>query len=198
MYFYAMKKYLLLFGSILLLAVSCKSKKAAENESFFPVLSFLKSQVAHIDTTIYPLMKIVTVDSVSDTSYIKREEFNTYANDFLSIPDISSDKLKNEYTESKMFEETLKRAIIDYTPKNNSTAEIRREEVMIAPGSETSNEVQSIIIDRVINKGDSTVQKKMLWQVNKRFQIVTIVQKPAQPDKISTTQIIWNDFPSTQ
>jgi hypothetical protein len=188
-------KRIVLFLYILLIVVSCRQKKspAAENTAFFPVLSFLKSQAAEVDTSVYPLLKIVTIDSTSDSSYIKREEFKHYASDFLSLPDIGSKELKNQYTETKLFDETLGRVVLDYTPKN-SEAEIRREEVMIIPDAETGDKVQSVIIDRLVNSNDSTVQKRMFWQVAKRFQIVNIVQKNNQPDKVVTTEIVWNDF----
>ena len=177
--------------------IGCKEKKGdkEKEEAFFPVLSFLKSQVKNIDTSVYPLMKIVTIDSVSDTAYIKREDFHSYANDFISIPDISSGKLKDQYVETKLYEEALKQAVLDYTAKNPN-AEIRREEVMLVPDENTGGHVKSIFISRWINSPDSTVQKNMYWQVDKRFQIVTIIQKKDQPDKIKTVQIIWNDFPA--
>lgn len=177
-----------------ILIAGCNHKnKEEENNNFFPVLSFLKSQVKDIDTSVYPLMKIVTVDSVSDTSYIKREQFRAYANDFLSIPDISSKDLKDEYTETKLYDETLGRAVFTYLPKKPE-APIRREEVMIEPDNQTGGKVKSIFISRLINNKDSTVEKKMYWQVDKRFQIATIVQKPNEAEKVQVLQIIWNDF----
>ena len=175
----------------------CKQKGSDKEKEgdFFPVASFLQSQVKDIDTSVYPLMKIITVDSVSDTAYIKREEFRNYANDFITIPDISTGKLKDQYTETKLYDETLKQAILDYTAKD-ANAEIRREEVMLVPDENTGGHVKSIFISRLVNSNDSTVQKNMYWQVNKRFQIVTITQKSNQPDKIKTVQVIWNDFPT--
>jgi len=194
-----MKKILFVLGISAFITASCKHKKAGQEESngFFPVLSFLQGQVKDIDTSVYPLLKIVTIDSTSDSSFIKRTEFRQYANDFLSIPDISSEKLKDDYTESKLYDETLGRAVIDYSPKSPD-AEIRREEVMIVPDEQTGGRVTSIFINRRINTSDSTIEKKMYWQVNKRFQIVTIIQKRDQPDQIKTVQIVWNDFSANQ
>lgn len=195
--FLRMNKIGLVICTGIIILYGCKQKGGDKEKEgdFFPVLSFLRSQVKHIDTSVYPLLKIVTVDSVSDTAYIKREEFRTYASDFITIPDISSDKLKDQYTETKLYDETLKQAVLDYTA-NNAKAEIRREEVMLVPDENTGGHVKSIYISRWINSADSTVQKNMYWQVNKRFQIVTITQKNNQPDKIKTVQVIWNDFPA--
>ena len=90
--------------------LSCKNKKANNEEhdtepSFFPVASFIKSQVVHVDSSVYRIIKIDRKDSTADTTFLKREEFREAAKDFLSIPDISSDRLKEEYTETKLFDE---------------------------------------------------------------------------------------------
>lgn len=190
-----MKNVVLTCCTILCISIGCKQKDK-EEVTFFPVLDFLQGQVADIDSSVYPLMKIVTVNNTSDTSFIKKDEFKTYARQFTTLPDISSEQLKEEYTATEMFDETIGRVVLNYTPKNTA-AEIRRQEVQIAP-DQAGDKVKAIIIDRLTSKGDSTVQQRMFWQVDKRFQIVTIVQKIKQPDKITTTQIIWNDFPATQ
>ena len=44
--------------------ISCKGKKNEPKEKFFPVLSYLKSQVADIDTSLYSIRKVIYVDSV--------------------------------------------------------------------------------------------------------------------------------------
>jgi hypothetical protein len=99
--------------------LSCRNKnEVGENKSFFPVLSFIKSQVAEIDTSVYAIFKIVTVDSLSDTVYIKREEFRQYANDFLNMPDISTKKWNDDYLETKLYDEDLKMVILNYMPKD--------------------------------------------------------------------------------
>jgi hypothetical protein len=175
-------------------ALSCKSKKENENnKSFFPVLSFIKSQVAEVDTSVYPILKIVTVNSSPDTVYIKREEFRQYANDFLTMPDISAKKWNDDYQETKLYDEDLKRVILNYMPKDVNQ-EIRRQEVMIEPGQQSEDKVRTIIIERVVTNEDSTIQKKMLWQVDKHFQVVTVTTKKNQPEKIEKLKVIWNKF----
>ena len=187
-----MNKCLLLLIAISVL--SCKSKKQnEENKSFFPVLSFIKSQVAEVDTSVYPIFKIVTVDSLSDTVYIRREEFRQYANDFLTMPDISAKKWNDDYQETKLYDEDLKRVILNYMPKDVNQ-EIRRQEVMIEPGQQSEDKVRTIIIERVVTNEDSTIQKNMLWQVDKHFQVVTVTTKKNQPEKIEKLKVIWNKF----
>ena len=119
----------------ILLVLSCKNKKTdeeKENQAFFPVLSFIKSQVAHVDTSVFRIIKIVQKDSTSDTIYLKREEFREAAKDFLIMPDIASDELKDDYTETKLFVQDLKQVALSYMPKEPNK-EISRQEVMIKP-----------------------------------------------------------------
>src|SRR6187399_2070762 len=91
-------------GVLTLILFACKQKKTEDkNESFFPALSFLQSQVADIDTSLYSIKKIVYIDSLhSDTSWVNREEFRGLAKDFLAIPDIARKKYKKLYAEEKL------------------------------------------------------------------------------------------------
>ncbi len=179
---------LLVFSFI---ACKQKGKNNKPDEEFFPVLSILKSQVAHIDTSLYRIIKIVTIDSVSDTTYIRREEFRGLANDFLESADLTEKKYKKLYTESKFFDESLNRVIITYTP-NKEDLEIKREELHIIPDLSTGDKIKTIIIDKFVPAKDSAIQKRLLWEVDERFQIVTTIQKSNKPDVTQTLKVIWS------
>jgi len=186
-----MKKLTLLSVLILIILLySCKSKETKKEEGFFPVLSFLKSQVAHVDTSLFQIIKLVKVDSIWDTSYIKREEFRTYAKDFLSLPDLADKGLSGKYEESKFFDASLNRAIITYIPRDKS-AEIQREEITIEPDAGNGDKVKNIIIDKLVSSKDSSVTKRMLWNVGESFQITSIIQKPGHEDSMQTIKIEW-------
>jgi hypothetical protein len=192
-----MKKPFFFFWIATLFLISCKNKKAESNEgasgAYFPVLSYIKSQVARVDTSMYRIIKVIEKDSVTrDTIYLRREEFKQAAEDFLSIPDISSGDLKDEYTESKNYDQDLELVALNYMPKDPDQ-EITRQEVMIKPSNE-GDKVQSIFINRNINAEDSTVQKILFWEVDKKFKVVTLIQKPNASEKKITEEVIWNDF----
>jgi hypothetical protein len=187
--------YKLLFASLLgcTLVYSCKSKKEGEEPTnYFPVLSFLKSQVTNVDTSLYQIIKIQKENGHSDTVFLKREEFKTYAKDFISIPDISSDDLKDDYTETKLYDDAINRVVLSYTPKEGEDG-IQRQDVTISPSGDSSK-VETIYIDWLIDKGDSIVQKKMFWEMNKRFQIITSISKPGQTERLKTILVSWNQF----
>lgn len=191
-----MKKsfFFLVIGCLLLVSCNNKKNNRKENSSFFPVLSFIKSQVAHVDTSVYRIIKIVKKDSTADTSYLKREEFRDAAKDFLTIPDIGSDDLIDEYTETELFVEDLNQVALNYMPKEPNK-EITRQEVLIKPGSD-GDKVQSIFINRIINNKNASIQKILFWEVDKQFRIITLTQSPDSPETKETVEVKWNDFSS--
>jgi hypothetical protein len=169
---------------------SCKSKEEKKEEGFFPVLSFIKSEVAHIDTSLFQIIKLVSRDSTWDTIYIKREEFRANASDFLGIPDLTDKAYADKYEESKFFDASLNRAIMTYTPKDKN-AEIQREEVTIEPGQGEADKVKNIIVDKLVVTKDSSVTKRMLWNVGESFQVTSIIQKSGQEDATQTIKVTW-------
>jgi hypothetical protein len=179
---------------LLLSMAGCKGKKKDKDAAFFPVLSFIKSQVADIDTSVYSIRKLDFIDtSRTDTSYIPREQFREVANEFLSIPDLSSATYEDRYTEKEQFDQTTNRVIISYTPNKPEKEEIQGQEVLIKPDVAAGDKVTNIIINRVMNSKDSSVQKRLMWIVDKSFQVTTIKQLPGQPETTSTYKVIWSD-----
>lgn len=191
-----MKKIFFYFLISTLFIVSCKNNKSNEEKEsvFFPALSFIKSQVAHVDTSLYRIIKIVKKDSIADTTYLEREEFREAAKDFLSIPDIGSDDLKDDYTETKLFVQDLDQVALNYMPKEPNK-EITRQEVMIKAGPD-GDKVQTIFINRIINNKNGSTQKILFWEVDKQFRIITLTQPPDSPETKETIEVKWNDFSS--
>lgn len=182
--------YLILLSTLFL--TSCKQKQ--EDKKFISIVSLIKKQVAHVDTSLYPIMKINIIDSLtSDTTYIPREEFAEAAKDFLTIPDLSNQKVaRNFKEETPRFDELLNRVIITYTPINPDKEETKKQEMLVTPGA-AGDKVNNIIVIREITNRDSFLQKKMLWQMDKYFQIVTTSQKKGTPEVTSILKVSWNE-----
>ena len=187
-------RFTLLFSLLLFLTNHCKQKEEKKDEErFFPVLPIIKSQVAQVDTSLYSIRKITYVDSTrSDTVFYPREQFRELAMDFLTLPDISDSKYKNRFKEERQFDETLDRAIFRYLPVHPENEEIQRQQLLIRPGP-PKDKITSIIIDYLISNKDSAVQKNMLWQIDKSFQVTTIRQLPGQKETTSTYKVVWNE-----
>jgi len=146
-----------------------------------------------VDTSLYSIRKITYVDSTrTDTVFYRREQFRELAMDFLTLPDISDSKYKDRFREERQFDETLNRAIFRYLPINPEKEEIQRQQLLIRPGP-PEDKITSIIIDYLISNKDSSVQKNMLWQVDKSFQVTTIRQLPGQMETTTTYKVVWNE-----
>ena len=188
-----MTSFKLLILIVLLMPSACRQKEKNNKEKFFPVVSFIQSQVAAIDTSLYSIKKITSVDSLkADTVYIPREQFRDAASDFLSIPDLASPKYDTRYTEEKMFDETMNRVMLTYTPLKPEKEEIQRQEVLIKPDP-SGDKITNIIVNRIVNTKDSLVQKRLLWKVDESFQVITTKQLKGQPETTSTVKVIWNE-----
>ena len=189
-----MKKYNVFLLSVMLVIAACHTKKKVPEKKFISVLSLIQSQVAQIDTSLYSIIKIINTDSLpGDTTYIPREEFRATAKDFLSIPDLSDKKVAERYKVETLFDKTINRVIITYTPENPDKEEVKKQELLVTPSVANGDVVNDIIINQVISNRDSFMQKNMLWQMDKSFQVATTIQKPGKPEKTTTVKVTWNE-----
>ncbi|MDP4261093.1 MAG: hypothetical protein Q8941_01065 [Bacteroidota bacterium] len=178
---------------ILSLFITCKQKKneKAEKGSFIPVTSIIKAQLNHIDTSFYSISKVTYIDSShSDTTYIKREDIRNLAADFLAIPDLS----KTEYTEENIPGPLDYQTTITYKPIAPDKGDVQRVDLVIGPDNAAAGngQIQSIFIQQSFTNKDSSVVKKMLWQVNRSFQVTITRQLPGGKETYSTYKVIWN------
>lgn len=187
-----MKSNFVRFGIICLLpALAIAGCKSKEENKLWPVLSYLHSEAAAMDSSLANIRKVVIhEDGSSDTSFIHRDDFKKEAADFLTLPDISSSKFSGDYKEEEIMDEGIQRFIIRQTPVKPGKQLIQSQEVLIKPSLE-GDQVKTVIISTNEDIKDSSVQKKMIWSVGSRFQVTTISQKKQEPEKVATYKIIW-------
>lgn len=189
-----MKKVVFVLSILMSSTFSCKEKPKEEEKKFISVLSLIEKQAAHIDTSLYPITKFVYTDSSHiDTFYIKREDFRAAAKDFLDIPDLSLPKVAKKYKEETMYDEMLNRVTITYSPIKDEEVEIKQQQLQVIPNIATGDQVNNIFIIKVINNRDGFLEKKMLWRMDKSFQVVTTTQEPGKPPVTITTKVTWNE-----
>ncbi len=185
-----MKK-LLACLTLLILIVSCKSKKkTGEEKNFFATLKFLQGQVRELETGNHSLTKIETADGHSDTAAITKSQLAAYTNDFVSLPDIGSEEHRDNYQETSTYDESMNNAFMTYTT-NDSTETVRSESVLLQPENGDTRP-STVLINTIENAGDSSVVKDMTWHVGKRFQVVTKTSRSGQPERIRTVIIKWD------
>jgi hypothetical protein len=186
---------LLLF---ILLLVSCNpdEKENKNSKKLISVTSIIEGQVAHVDTSLYSIVKVEYVDTNRyDTSYIPREKFREIAKDFLSIPNLDDPKVAKQFKEEgeARYDEMLNRVILTYVPVNPDKNEIKKQEIHVLPGQGTADKVTNILVTREIVNRDSVLRQDLIWRMDKSFQVTTIIQKSGQPEVTRVTRVTWND-----
>ncbi|MDQ3278515.1 MAG: hypothetical protein M3Q06_09320 [Bacteroidota bacterium] len=176
----------------------CKEKtKKAEvpSEQFFPVTAYIKGELAKLDTSLATFYKIETTEGKSDTVVISNAEVKRYARDFATLPDISTDDIRNDYQVTHEYDDILNAFVFMFTTREDHP--VKREDVVLdpAPNAQGKNDIQSIFVELWQNDGDTLVRKNMLWEAGKNFQVTT-VSEAGQTQKTKKLQVVWNGFES--
>lgn len=188
-----MKKILVLLTLFVAVLYSCKQDKKPAGKPFISVPSIIRAQVKQIDTSLFVIRKIVTVDSTSDTSYVRREDFAAEAKDFLELPDLADPKIGKDFKQdSVIYEEMLNLVILTYRPRKKESL-IQKEEVLITPSLIEGDHFHSIMVSTFSQDRNGSIQKEMLWSIDKSFQVVTTTQSPGQPEKTTIVKLTWNE-----
>jgi hypothetical protein len=199
-YFYSMNKKILFIVLIISALISCKKKKtggdAVGEKSYIDVVSIIKSEVKHVDTSLYNIVKLVSTDTLdTDTTYIKREDFEKEVSMFLALPNLSNQDVANDFKDESRFDTLTQRAFISYFPKEEDN-EIKKIEVIAKLDeidSKGNNKVTNIIAEKRKTDRNGSSVYKMYWNANRNFSIIHFVNLPGQPEKITTTKVTWND-----
>lgn len=182
----------------ILFLLTCKNEeKPPEKSGFISVRSLIEDQVAHVDTSLYSIIRVTTLDSNHyDTAYIPRERFRQEAKEFLAIPDLADPKVAARYREEPaQYDEQLNRVIITYKPIDIKNDEYKKQELLVTPASATGDKVNNVLISREISNRDSFLRQEMLWIMDRSFQVITTKQKKGSPEQTTVTRVIWNKDP---
>ena len=171
---------------------SCKHKKKEwrDTSQYFPTLSFLQGQVKQLENSFYSFTSVTTVTDHHDTVFLKREQVRAMAADFLDIPNFSDTTQASNYIESDLFDTLLDRGVYTYLA-DDADLEMQRQDVNVTNPGTGQSEVKTIYIEKIIDKGDSVVEKKMIWEVGQYFNIRTIVRKKDQPEAVRNLKVYW-------
>lgn len=185
--------FLLVFlSAITLLSMQSCADSTKKESSLFPIQDFLLGQVASADSSLLPIRMIHFInDSTSDTLFIPREEFRSSAREFLELPDLASREYADRFQESSNFDPDLERLLIHQTPVDPSKELVQRQELIVDPKASGSR-IEKVIIQTAFVSKDSSVEKRMIWNTDRSFQVTNIRQRPGNPETISTYRVEWN------
>lgn len=174
---------------------ACKSTAKEPAPSYISIRSLILNDVADVDTSLYPIVKLTRTDSLpADTQFVHRDQFRQAAADFLDIPDLSDPAVARRFTpDSARYDEQLGKVILTYRATQPEKEETRLQEILIQPDPANGDKVTSIYIEREISNRDSLWKRKLLWKVNKSFQVVSVKQYPGKPEITTITRVRWNE-----
>lgn len=188
-----MKNYLIVSILFVAFLAGCKEKKQGSNsqkDQPISALSIIKGQLNSLDTSLYEIIKYESDSTKTDSAFLKREEVRKIAEPFLSLPEIADRTYYDKYTEDKLIDAEQNTLSITSISKID-TAEIQKQIIIVSLSPTSNSKIESIFIDRYLPKGDSTIEQKLFWVVDKYFSIHNIIEKEGQPDETHSTKVTW-------
>jgi len=186
-----MKNYWVILVLTILLITACKQKKEETKEAPISAISIIKGQLHNLDSFMYEIKKVERNENRNDTTFINRHEARSLAAPFLSLPDIADKKLSKKYTEERLLDAEQNILSITSTLKEDEHEEIEKQMLGVDISDISNGHVQSIFIDTYKQAGDSTIETKLVWEVDKYFTIYTTIQKSDQPEKNYFIKVMW-------
>ena len=185
----------------LVFCIGCNSSETAPSptppadstekiKAYFPILDILKSEIRYVDSLPVGILKYSVVNGVSDSTYIKPEQFHELASEFLS-PVLTKESFEKEFKETSFFDNTTQYSSFLYSAINE-TIPVRRVDVLAKPEDVVYNKIKSIYMEKSYEKGDSSVVKKMYWKTGKNFQINTEIRTNKPDVYTSMVKVVWD------
>jgi hypothetical protein len=188
-----------LYAVTVLLYCGCKNvgKEPASTQSidstqkakaYFPVIDFIRSEINYVDSLPVGIMKYTTQDGITDSGYIKADEFHQLAQEFLPA-DLNKEAFESNFSETSFFDNTTQYASFLYS-SDKPDRTVSRVDVLAKPEDVVYNKVQSIYIE----KSDSSTIKKLYWKAGQSFQINTETRTPEQKLITRQVKVVWNPW----
>lgn len=186
-------KYLYFAFTILLFSTSC-SNKQKENTAeintqinsdttsigFFPVTSFLKGQMAELDSFPVTPLLVTTKQNKIDSLWLKKEAVKALLVPFIS-DEISENNLTAFFNVTKFKDQSVNAITFTYEPKSMlpDSIAIRHWDIYINP---ESGKINKVYIVKSLHENGKSYTQQLIWQTNKWAKITTILNK--QGDKM--------------
>lgn len=200
-----MKISLIVFAATVLSVTSCNSNNQDEsaeltnnqaadsstaNQVFFPVYSYLKSEIAYVDSLPVGILKYHTAGRKTDSTYIKAEEFHRLADEFLS-PELDESSFKKNFVESSFFDRSTNKSTFFYKARDTGLA-VQRVDVVTTKG-DVYDEVTSLYMETKRKEGERILNKRLFWKPKRNFQIININADASPKEKVDVIKVVWDN-----
>lgn len=161
-------------------------------KAYFPVADFIKSEIRYVDSLPVAIIKYTTQNGISDSVYIKHEEFHQLAQEFLPAA-LNKETFENEFSETSFFDNTTQYSSFVYSTANTNLP-LHRVDVVVKPQDVVYNKVKSIYMEKILERADTSIVQKLYWKAGQNFQITTEI-KTTNPETITRqVKVVWNPW----
>lgn len=193
-----MKNYRLLILAISYLFLACHNNDKKENtqkqegkKDFFPIADYIKSEINYVDSIPLGIVKYSIQNGKTDSIFIKTDEFNQLAQEFLPA-ELKDSIFEKNFTETSFLDQTTQLLTFTYSTKN-TTIQLQRVDVLATP-SNGFDKVKSIYMEKNFIRKDTSITMKMYWRAKKSFQIISILQPTNQQSVTKQVKVVWDNF----
>jgi hypothetical protein len=189
---------LLLWGLMLIVASCNSDEKTIATESpvkkdtisIFPVTDFLKGQLRELDSMPVTVLRTVTVNGSTDSTWLKRESIRLFALPFLARV-IDSASVSSYFSAKSFLDQTINAFTLTYDANNNlpDSITLHHWSVYIDP---QTNQVQRIYLVKENAKHNEGITTQLTWKVNEWCSIRTITEKPGNAPDIREEKLKWD------
>lgn len=160
------------------------------NAAYFPVMDFLKSEIAKVESEPVGIKKFTTSTTVSDSGYIQPEEFRRLASEFLPAA-LNDSIFRKQFKETSFMDKATGGATFFYNTANNDL-DLKRVDV-VTEQTDTYDKIKSIYLEKSYTKGDSSIVKKLFWKPERNFQVITQVYKKSAAPATELVKVVWDN-----
>ncbi|MGG9971229.1 hypothetical protein ACQ33O_05475 [Ferruginibacter sp. SUN002] len=158
-------------------------------DSFFPLTSFLKGQMALIDSTpITPLHYSITKEK-TDSVWMKKEELKSFLSPFFS-PEITATNLTGFYQKSSFNDLSINSLTYTHDPTKAlpDSLNLLHWDIYVNPETEKITRVYMV---KSLKLADKTYTQQLTWQVDK-FAKIVLIDPEAKTGFVKEDKFVWS------
>jgi hypothetical protein len=170
-------------------AAQSSNKDTIEKQKFFPVTDYLKGEIYNIKKSGINPLKYTTVNSHTDSVWLKIEELDAAVAEFLS-PEIDSANLTALFTEKSFLDQSLDAVTFTYDASTAlpDSMKLKHWDVYIDP---KTNKVKRVFMVKQTNK---TTTLQLTWLNGRYCKTTTISTDDKGVMKVEKEEKITWDF----
>lgn len=158
-------------------------------KNYLPVIDYLKSEIAAVDSFPLRIMKYHISNGRTDSGIITTPVFDQLAKEFL-LSELDSSHFENNFEENSFIDRSTNLVSFTYSTKDTGNG-LKRVDVLLSPGTGVDR-LNSIYMESISDNKDSLVISKMSWKAGRNFRILHILKPKKGTESTNQTIIVWD------